>query len=330
MIDIIIPAWNCTNTLPRTLASIAAQTKKEKCIVTVVDDCSTEDLKPIIDNFKQYIKINYIKLSENLKYPGLVREVGLDNSIAPFVMFLDSDDILAPTAIEILHEAMLKNPVDVIIGYFYMQDEKNNFILMKEDCTTWLHGNAYRRKFLEENNIHFPWGYNEDGAFNTQCFMMTDKIGILEKPVMYWMHNKNSITRTEKYFSHKYADHIITTLNFAYQNIFRYTEKNKKVLENMGTHWTLFYKIYEELYSFFDEEYEETRVLLCDALQDFLKDLHINDFTEQEKVYFKNGFVKGLKKYYPINRPVMITIEDFLEKYNLDISLKITDFLRGE
>ena len=67
MLDIIIPAYNCRDTLPRALGSIVAQTKKEKCIVTVVDDCSTEDLKPIIDNFKSYIKINYIKLKENLK-----------------------------------------------------------------------------------------------------------------------------------------------------------------------------------------------------------------------------------------------------------------------
>ena len=66
MLDIIIPAYNCKDTLPRTLGSIVAQTKKEKCIVTIVDDCSTEDLKPIIEDFKKYIKINYIKLKENL------------------------------------------------------------------------------------------------------------------------------------------------------------------------------------------------------------------------------------------------------------------------
>ena len=44
MVDIIIPAYNCSETLPRLLASIGAQTKPEKCIVTIVDDCSIEDI----------------------------------------------------------------------------------------------------------------------------------------------------------------------------------------------------------------------------------------------------------------------------------------------
>ena len=193
MVDIIIPAYNCSKTLPRTLGSIVAQTKSEKCIVTVVDDCSTEDLKPIIDSFKPYIKINYIKLEKNLKYPGLVRQVGLDNTIAPYVMFLDADDVLAPSAVQILNNEMLKKTYDLIVGFFYRQEEYGNLVIMGENDTTWLHGNIYRRSFLEGNNIRFPSGYNEDGAFNTQCYMLSSKIGMLNIPVYYWLYNKKSI-----------------------------------------------------------------------------------------------------------------------------------------
>ena len=37
--------------------------------------------------------------------------------------------------------------------------------------------------FLKKHNIHFSAGYNEDGAFNTQCYMLSDKIGVLKRPV---------------------------------------------------------------------------------------------------------------------------------------------------
>lgn len=331
MLDIIIPAYNCKDTLPRALGSIVAQTKKEKCVVTVVDDCSTEDLRPIIEDFKKYIKINYIKLSENLKYPGLVRQIGLENSIAPFVMFLDSDDMLDPTAVEILHNEMLKSDRDVIIGYFLRQDDKGNLAMMKENDTTWLHGNIYRRSFLKKHNIHFSAGYNEDGAFNTQCYMLSDKIGVLKRPVMYWMHNEKSITRSETEFSYRYGHQVVSTLNVAYTNIFAQGGRNQKVIKNMGTHWALFYKLVCGIAKIDGEDFREIENLLDEELKLFSRDLSIKNFTDQEKHYFKQGFIKGLQKYCVSDTPHWITPEDFLQKYNIGISLSVADFLsRGE
>ena len=329
MLDIIIPAYNCKDTLPRALGSIVAQTKKEKCIVTIVDDCSTEDLKPIIEDFKKYIKINYIKLKENLKYPGLVRQVGLENSIAPYVMFLDSDDMLDPTAVEIANNEMLKTDRDVIIGYFLRQDEKGNLVMMKENDTTWLHGNVYRRSFLKKYNIHFPAGYNEDGAFNTQCYMLSDKIGVLKRPVMYWMHNEKSITRSETEFSARYADHLASTLNFAYQNIFTHGGRTKKVIKNMGTHWSLFLRMANDLTHMDEMEFRDIEAKMNEELSKFAKDLDISHFTPEEKIYFKMGYVKGLQKYCVSEKPHFYQPDSFLELYGLDISLSVTDFLFG-
>ena len=331
ILDIIIPAYNCKDTLPRTLSSIVAQTKKEKCIVTVVDDCSTEDLQPIIDDFKKYIKINYIKLKENLKYPGLVRQVGIDNSIGHFIMFLDSDDVLEPTAVEHLHNEMIRTDRDVIMGYFYCQESNGDFVTMKEDRSTWLHGNIYRRSFLKKNNIKFCTGYNEDGAFNTQCYMLSDKIGIFQKPIMYWLHNKNSITRSQTEFSIRYSDLVVSTLNFAYQNIFSHNGRTKKTIKNMGTHWAMFYKLLNEIKEFDEDAFREVEDSLDIQIALFSKDLNIYNFTDHEKVYFKQGFTKGLQKYCLSDKPHWVTPETFLSMYSTGISLSVTDFLiRGE
>lgn len=329
MVDIIIPAHDCSKTLPRALGSIVAQTKSEKCIVTVVDDCSTEDLKPIIDSFKKYIKINYIRLKENLKYPGLVRQVGLNNSMAPFVMFLDADDMLEPTAVAFANNEMLKSDRDVIIGYFLRQDEKGNLTPMTEKDTTWLHGNIYRRSFLQKNAIQFPTGYNEDGAFNTQCYMLSDKIGILKQPIAYWMHNENSITRSETEFSIRYAHHVVSTLNFAYQNIFVHGGRNKKVIKNMGIHWSLFLKLANDLTHIDEMEFRDIETEMNDELSKFAKDLDIANFTSEEKIYFKMGYTQGLQKYCVSEKPHFYQPDLFLDLYDLEISLSVTDFLFG-
>lgn len=327
MIDIVIPAYNCSKTLPRTLSSIVAQTKSEKCVVTIVDDCSTEDLKPIINNFKKYIKINYIKLKENLRYPGLVRQIGLDNTIAPFVMFLDSDDMLEPTAVELINNEMLKSDRDVIIGYFLCQDEKGNLIPMKEQCTSWLHGNAYRRSFLEKNNIQFPTGYNEDGAFNTQCYLLSDKIGILKRPIMYWLYNENSITHSEKDFSKRYAHHLVASLNFAYKNIFTQGGRNMRTIKNIGTHWSLFFKLANDLAYSKGTDFKDIFTEMNYELKLFAGELDIANFTQEEKNYFKKGYSKGLQKYCAGNKTYLYEPNEFLELYRLDISLSVTDFL---
>ena len=60
MINVIIPAYNCSKTLGRTLASLVAQTDTD-FEVTVVDDCSTEDIKTIVDGYKD--KLNIIKIN---------------------------------------------------------------------------------------------------------------------------------------------------------------------------------------------------------------------------------------------------------------------------
>ena len=61
----------------------------------------------------------------------------------------------------------------------------------------------------------------------------------------------------------------------------------------------------------------------------FSKDLNIYNFTEHEKVYFKQGFTKGLQKYCLSDRPHWVTPETFLSMYRTGISLSVTDFLIG-
>ena len=69
IVDIIIPAYNHKIELERALDSIVSQTKRDKCIVTVIDDCSEEDLFEVVKEYKNKLKIKYIR--NNLKDFGI-------------------------------------------------------------------------------------------------------------------------------------------------------------------------------------------------------------------------------------------------------------------
>ena len=56
MIDVIIPAYNAEDTIGRALASLVAQTRPRKFMVTVVDDCSTDCTAAIVKKFKGLLR----------------------------------------------------------------------------------------------------------------------------------------------------------------------------------------------------------------------------------------------------------------------------------
>lgn len=326
MIDIIIPAYNCLQTLPRALGSLVAQTKSEKCIVTIIDDCSTEDLSPIIENFKKYLKIRYIKLNKNLHYPGLVRQVGIDNSFSPYLIFLDSDDMLTPQAVEVANIEMRRSNADVILGNFYIQNRNGSYRLGTENDSTWLHGNVYKRSFLEKYNIRFSEGYNEDGAFNTQCFMMSDKIARLEMPMCYWMNNSESLTRSVINFTPRNAADVISTLEFSYLNIKKQIGFSPKILSNIGVHIGLFYKIRCELEGLKEEDfYKDSREKENVAIHHFVCALQLNELSDELLDALKRGFIKGCLTHF-LDTP-NIPPNDYLTDIGVSLRLEIKDFI---
>ena len=214
MIDLIIPTYNNEETIGRALASIVAQTRPRKFMVTVVDDCSTDSTAAIVKKFKGLLPLNYIKLEKNLGKPGLVRNEGIKRTKCPYIVFLDADDILAPMAAEVLSRAILQKKPDFINSAFYQDNRTDEYNIIGTSSLTWLHGNAYSRKFLEENNIIFDDKFNEDGSFNLRCGWMSNNKYAIDQPLCYWMDNRESITRKNKEFMANIAeDYIVTYTN---------------------------------------------------------------------------------------------------------------------
>ena len=320
MIDIIIPAYNCSKTLPKLLASIGAQTKPEKCIVTIVDDCSTEDLKPIIRDFKKYfnIKLQYIRLEENLKWPGLVRQAGLDRTNAPYVMFLDSDDFLSPRAVELAIREMRSTNSDVIIGSFYGEDRHNQWNLFEDDKTTWLHGNIYKRSFLKNNNIHFEALYNEDGSFNTECFILAERISYLPEPIYFWSRNPLSITKSE-FFKINNNHFFVKSLQKTYDKLFQKTDSDE-LFFNMGRHLFAFYRMLDqEKYLIIeknDEKAEKSNILFSTEIKNFVLFLEDKKLSAFQIELIKSGFKEmfdelGIEGDY-------VSISDYWQIFSID------------
>ena len=199
MINVIIPAYNCRTTLGRTFSSLVAQTDPNFEAI-VVDDCSTEDIKSIVDDYRDTLHIVYIRNERNLGC-GMSRQVGIDNATQKFITFLDSDDMFMPYTIETFNSIIEANPdTEYLHSYFYEQIviDNNPAIYLWKDNYTACHGKLYNVELIKKYGIRnsplVKWA--DDSFFNSMCSELMN-MSIINVPTVLWTNNKNSIMRRQ-------------------------------------------------------------------------------------------------------------------------------------
>ena len=196
MIDVIIPAYNCTGTIARTLGSLVAQTDSY-FKVTIVDDHSTDNLAQAIAPFLGLLDLRVIRNAKNLGC-GMSRQVGIDNTTASHYCFLDSDDMLMPYAVETFNACIRANPdLALLHSYFYQQTvtpDGDPAVVIKKDGYTWCHGKLYNRAAVQalgiRNSPAVRWA--DDSYFNAMCMELLP-IQLMALPMYYWTDNPASV-----------------------------------------------------------------------------------------------------------------------------------------
>ncbi len=96
--SIIIPTYNRAHILPRTIASVLAQTYSNwECII--VDDGSTDNTKELIASYTDP-RVTYIYQTNAER--SAARNNGISHAVGEYICFLDSDDEYLPEHLEVL------------------------------------------------------------------------------------------------------------------------------------------------------------------------------------------------------------------------------------
>lgn len=213
IIEVIIPAYNCSSTLPTTLCSLVSQIDKNFKVL-VIDDCSIEDIYSIVKQFENILDIRYIR-NENNVGCGMSRQTGIDNAVGDYIIFLDSDDVFMPYTISIFNEMIKMKPdVDLFHSYFYSDENIDDMRILKiiKEGFTWCHGKLYKKSFIDKYQIKNSSlvKYADDSFFNSMCSELTIP-QLIPTPMMIWCNNQKSITRKtpEKYRNESLADFIL-------------------------------------------------------------------------------------------------------------------------
>jgi glycosyltransferase involved in cell wall biosynthesis len=132
-VTIIIPTYNRSGLISNTLRSIQNQSFDDwECLI--VDDHSTDNTAQIIDSFSEIdCRFKYMK-NTNKKGACGARNTGLNASKGEYIVFFDSDDIMARDHLKYKIDIFLTKPtIDVVTSFTHVLNKDGEII----DVFTW-------------------------------------------------------------------------------------------------------------------------------------------------------------------------------------------------
>ena len=121
-ISVVIPMYNAEKYIGDCLDSILAQTFTDFEVI-VVDDCSTDNSKKIVESYipKFYsrdtggkIELKVVSTEKNSGNPGIPTNLGIKLSRGKYIFFMDNDDLITKTALEEVFNLAEKFQADVV------------------------------------------------------------------------------------------------------------------------------------------------------------------------------------------------------------------------
>ena len=116
-VSVVIPCYNCADTIARALESIATQTLAPSEVI-IVDDASSDGgrtlaaINEIAGKYSHRFRIEFLRLAHN-KGPASARNAGLDACTQRYIAFLDADDAWHPWKLECQYKWMLANGAQI-------------------------------------------------------------------------------------------------------------------------------------------------------------------------------------------------------------------------
>lgn len=213
LISVIIPAYNCKDTLQTAVESVADNFENTE--IVIIDDGSTDETPEVIASLcKKYGNITAMR-TEN-SGPACARNEGIKIASGKFIMFLDSDDTFEKSAF-----SAVKNHLDgetdmLIFGFrqnflgraedkIYSPDSPFQLDLFyKNNLLNQVWNKAYKRDFIISNNILFEhYKYGEDRIFNADVLAAKPKVKAIPD-VLYNYNIDKSVSLISGYIPEKF------------------------------------------------------------------------------------------------------------------------------
>lgn len=211
-VSIIVPVYKTEKFIRECLESILQQTFTAwECLL--IDDGSPDNSGKICDEYAKKDTRFRVFHEENCGVSH-ARNIGLDNMLGDWVMFVDSDDMIAPTTLQQCMNLVNQNDLDIVQFSYSRQMYNNTDLLVTTPPMTiaayiksgkylvCVGGSLCKSNIVKENSIQFDTSIAlaEDQIFMYEYFKYSRYIQRIETPLYFYrvnesgaVHSSNSI-----------------------------------------------------------------------------------------------------------------------------------------
>ena len=220
-VSVVIPVYNVERWLPACLDSVLAQTL-ENIEAVCVNDASPDGCAAVLADYAERdARVRVITLTKN-SGQGVARNVGFEQAQGRYVYFLDSDDMVAPEALE---ELVALADADDLDGVFfdsrviYDNDRlakrhasyQGTFLgeypdgvmrgvdffealIEQRDWISYPQRQLWRSAYLREKGIVSPsLPSHEDEGFSFEALIRAERVAYLRKPFFIRRYREGSV-----------------------------------------------------------------------------------------------------------------------------------------
>jgi CRISPR system Cascade subunit CasB len=209
--SVIVPAYQVQEYLEECLDSVLTQSFDDFELIAV-DDCSPDACGELIDEYAaRDPRVRPLHLAENGGL-GNARNLGMERARGDYLLFLDSDDTLAPGALQSVSDRLKESDSPDVLVFDYARtfwngaSERNRFSgelheqgpasftladrpgLLRVLMVAW--NKAYSREFIERQGFAFPSGYYEDTPWTYPVLMSAASISTLDEVCVHYRQRR--------------------------------------------------------------------------------------------------------------------------------------------
>ena len=231
LLSVVVPFYGVEDYLAECLDSILAQTMTDFEVVAV-DDGSRDGS---IDIARAYAdrdpRVRVVRQANAGLGPA--RNTGVRHARGTYLMFVDSDDLLAPRAFQLLVGTLERTGSDFAVGNAWrftrargtwpswthrepcaVDRERTNvraFPALIRDRMAW--NKVYRRSFWDAHGYEFPAIRYEDFPITLRAHLDADAVDVVSQRVYLWRDRESGESITQQVFNARNADDRATSAN---------------------------------------------------------------------------------------------------------------------
>lgn len=214
-ISIVIPVYNGSKFLSKTIDSLVNQTFKDFEVICI-NDASSDNSVEILKKFQSSVNIKLIDLKKNIGFVSkIIKEVGLPNCTGKYFLYMSQDDLLSSDCLMNMFTKQEEGNVDAVIPDLVYYSEG----LENQPKVGYNGDRSVEIKGLEAFKLSLDWqlpgcaliktkllneiGYEDFNMYADEYnirkyYLASSKVGFCEGTFFYRTDNPNAITKKVK------------------------------------------------------------------------------------------------------------------------------------